>query len=67
MCGDLRPELAGVCPPVASVEDDDICADHLLKHGWELVKLECLGLILLGFELHEEWAPKEFHGAIVIL
>jgi hypothetical protein len=67
MHGDLRPKLASVCPPVASIEDDDICADHLFNHGWELVKLECLGLILLGFKLHEEWAPKEFHRAIVIL
>jgi len=67
MCVNLRPELAGVCPPVASIEDEDVCADHLFKRGWELVKLERPCPILLGFKLHEERAPKEFHGAIVIL
>lgn len=54
-------------PPVSGVEDEDICADHLLQHGRELVQLESPGSILLSFELYKERVPEEFHGAIVIL
>lgn len=53
-------------PPVSGVEDEDICADHLLQHGRELVQLESPGSILLSFELYKERVPEEFHGAIVI-
>lgn len=62
-----RPELAGVSPPVAGVEDEDVSTERPLQHWRQLVQLECLGLVVFCFELHEEGAPEELHEAIIIL
>lgn len=64
---DLRPELAGVSPPVPSVEDENICTQRPLQHGRQLVQLERPGPVDLCFELDEERTPEELHGAIVVL
>lgn len=64
---DVRPELAGVSPPVTGVEDEDICTQGPLQHGRQLVQLERPGPVDFCFELDEEWTPEKLHGAIVVL
>jgi hypothetical protein len=64
---DLRPELASVSPPVAGVEDENICAHGPLQHDRQLVQLQRPSLVDLCFELHEERTPEELRGAIVVL
>jgi len=62
-----RPEFAGVSPPVASVEDEDVSTKRPLQHGRQLVQHERLGPVVICFKLHEEGAPEELHRAIIIL
>jgi len=64
---DLRSELASVSPPVAGVEDENVCAQGPLQHGRQLIQLERPGLVDLCFELHEERTPEELHRAVVVL
>lgn len=63
----LRPEFAGVSPPVAGVEDEDVSTERPLQHGRQLVQHERLGPVVFCFELHEEGAPEELHGTIIVL
>lgn len=52
---------------MAGVEDEDVRTERPLQHGRQPVQHERLGLVVFCFELHEEGAPEELHGAIVIL
>ena len=63
----LRPEFAGVSPPVTGVEDEDVSTERPLQHRRQLVQHERLGPVVFCFELYEEGAPEELHGAIIIL
>ena len=57
----LRPEFAGVSPPVTGVEDEDVSTECPLHHGRQLVQHERLGPVVFCFELHEEGAREELH------